>query len=91
MKPGLDATPRLAPGVRLNESTRQPRILLLPERVLRLNRSSLEIILRCDGKNTVRKIAEELHQLYSTAELQRVTDDIVEYLALLQTQRAIDF
>jgi coenzyme PQQ biosynthesis protein PqqD len=91
VKPELDATPRLAPGVRLNESTQQPRMLLMPERVLRLNRPSLEIVLRCDGENTVRQIAEDLHRLYSTAELQRITDDIVEYLALLHTQRAIDF
>jgi pyrroloquinoline quinone biosynthesis protein D len=91
MKPELDAIPRLSAGVRLNESTQEPRMLLMPERVLRLNRSSLEIVLRCDGNNTVRQIAEDLHRLYSTTELQRITDDIVEYLALLHTQRAIDF
>jgi pyrroloquinoline quinone biosynthesis protein D len=91
MKPALDATPRLAPGVRLNESTQEPRMLLMPERVLRLNHSSLQIVLRCDGKNTVRQIAEDLYRTYSNAELQRITDDIVEYLALLHSQRAIDF
>lgn len=91
MKPGLDATPRLAPGVRLNETPQQPRMLLMPERVLRLTGPSLEIVLRCDGKNTVRQIAEELHQLYSKSEPQRITDDLVRYLALLHNKRAIDF
>jgi coenzyme PQQ synthesis protein D (PqqD) len=66
-------------------------MLLMPERVLRLNGPSIEIVLRCDGKNTVRQIAEELHKLYSKAEPQRVTDDLVGYLALLHDQRAIDF
>ncbi len=91
MKPDLDATPRLAAGVRLNEKTEQPRVLLMPERVLRLNGPSLEIVLRCDGKNTVRQIAEELHKLYSTAEPQRITEDLVGYLAVLHNKRAIDF
>lgn len=91
MKPGLDARPRLAPGVRLDQKTEEPRMLLMPERVLRLNRPSLEIVLRCDGKNSVRQIAEELYKLYSKAELQRITDDLVSYLAVLHDQRAIDF
>ena len=91
MKPDLDATPRLAAGVRLNETTQQPRMLLMPERVLRLSGPSLEIVLRCDGKNTVRQIAEELHKLYSKAEPQRITDDLVGYLVVLYDKRAIDF
>ena len=91
MKPDLDATPRLAAGVRLNETTQQPRMLLMPERVLRLSGPSLEIVLRCDGKNTVRQIAEELHKLYSKAEPQRITDDLVGYLGVLHDKRAIDF
>ncbi len=66
-------------------------MLLMPERVLRLTGPSLEIVLRCDGKNTVRQIAEELHQLYSKSEPQRITDDLVRYLALLHNKRAIDF
>jgi coenzyme PQQ biosynthesis protein PqqD len=91
MKPDLDATPRLAAGVRLDERTQQPRMLLMPERVLRLSGPSLEIVLRCDGKNTVRQIAEELHKLYSKAEPQRITDDLVGYLGVLHDKRAIDF
>ena len=91
MKPELSATPRLAPGVRLNEPNQQPRTLLMPERALRLNGPSLEIVQRCDGKHTVQQIAEDLHKLYSKAEPQRITDDLLGYLALLHDQRAIDF
>jgi len=91
MKPELTATPRLAPGVRLNEKTQQPRMLLMPERALRLNGPSLEIVQLCDGKHTVQQIAEKLHALYSKAEPQRITDDLLGYLALLHDQRAIDF
>ncbi len=91
MKPELAAVPRLAPGVRLNERNQQPRMLLMPERALRLNGPSLEIVQLCDGKHTVQQIAEKLHALYSKAEPQRITDDLVGYLALLHDQRAIDF
>ena len=91
MKPELSATPRLAPGVRLNDSNQQPRMLLMPERALRLNGPSLEIVQRCDGKHTVQQIAEDLHTLYSKAEPQRITSDLLGYLALLHDQRAIDF
>ncbi|HKM65998.1 MAG TPA: pyrroloquinoline quinone biosynthesis peptide chaperone PqqD [Candidatus Acidoferrum sp.] len=91
MKPELTATPRLAPGVRLNEKSQQPRTLLMPERALRLNGPSLEIVQLCDGKHTVQQIAEKLHALYSKAEPQRITDDLLGYLALLRDQRAIDF
>jgi coenzyme PQQ biosynthesis protein PqqD len=91
MKPELTATPRLAPGVRLNEKTEQPRMLLMPERALRLIGPSLEIVQLCDGKHTVQQIAEKLHALYSKAEPQRITDDLLGYLALLHDERAIDF
>jgi pyrroloquinoline quinone biosynthesis protein D len=91
MKPELTATPRLAPGVRLNEKSQQPRMLLMPERALRLNGPSLEIVQLCDGNHTVQQIAEKLHALYSKAEPQRITDDLMGYLALLHDQRAVDF
>ncbi len=40
----------------------------MPERALRLNGPSLEIVQRCDGKRAVREIVTELQQLYSKAE-----------------------
>ena len=90
MKPEMTATPRLAPGVRLNEKTQQPRMLLMPERALRLNGPSLEIVQLCDGKHTIQQIAEKLHALYSKAEPQRITDDLLGYLELLHKERAVD-
>jgi coenzyme PQQ biosynthesis protein PqqD len=91
MKPELSATPRLAPGVRLSEKSQEPRTLLMPERALRLLGPSLEIVQLCDGKHTVQQIADKLHALYSKAEPQRITDDLLGYLALLHDERAIDF
>jgi coenzyme PQQ biosynthesis protein PqqD len=63
----------------------------MPERALRLNGPSLEIIERCDGKRTVREIISELQKLYSKAEPKKVEEDILGYLARLHDQRALDF
>jgi pyrroloquinoline quinone biosynthesis protein D len=90
MQPDLSSYPRLAPGCRLGENNQQ-RVLLMPERALRLNGPSLEIIERCDGKHTVQKIISELQQIYSKAEPKKVETDILDYLARLRDQRALDF
>jgi pyrroloquinoline quinone biosynthesis protein D len=85
-----NSKPRLAPGVRLGENNQQ-RVLLMPERALRLNGPSLEIVQRCDGRHTVQQIVAELQQLYSKAEPQKVESDILGYLELLQKECALDF
>jgi pyrroloquinoline quinone biosynthesis protein D len=91
MTPDLNSRPRLAPGCRLNDKSQQPRTLLMPERALRLNGPSLEIVERCDGKHTVQQIIVDLQKIYSKAEPQKVESDILGYLALLHDQRALDF
>jgi pyrroloquinoline quinone biosynthesis protein D len=91
MTPDLQSHPRLAPGCRLGDNNQQQRVLLMPERALRLNGPSLEIVQRCDGWHTVQQIITELQQIYSKAEPQKVESDILGYLALLRDQRALDF
>lgn len=91
MTPDPAKRPRLAPGCRLNEKTQPARVLLMPERALRLNGPSLEIIERCDGLHTVGQIVADLQKLYSKAAPQKVEQDILEYLDRLQEQRALDF
>ncbi len=90
MPPDLNSRPRLAPGCRLGENNQQ-RVLLMPERALRLNGPSLEIVERCDGRHTVASIVADLQKIYSKAEAQKVERDILGYLTLLQKERALDF
>ena len=47
MMPELNSRPHLALGCRLNEKGQQSRVLHMPERALRLNGPSLEIVERC--------------------------------------------
>jgi pyrroloquinoline quinone biosynthesis protein D len=91
MTPDPDSRPQLAAGCRLNDAKQQPRVLLMPEKVLRLNGPSLEIVERCDGRHTVRQIISELQTIYAKAEPQKVQSDILGYLSLLNDQRALDF
>lgn len=88
--PNPNSRPRLAPGCRLGENNNQ-RVLLMPERALRLNGPSLEIVERCDGKHSVQQIVADLQIIYSKAEPHKVEQDILGYLALLQKERALDF
>jgi pyrroloquinoline quinone biosynthesis protein D len=90
MTPELQSHPQLAPGCRLVENEQQ-RMLMMPERALRLNGPSLEIVERCDGKRTVQDIIGELQKIYSKADAKKVESDILGYLALLHDQRALDF
>jgi len=90
MTPDAQSKPRLAPGCRLSENNQQ-RVLLMPERALRLNGPSLEIVQRCDGIHTVQQIITDLQQIYSKAEPKKVETDILGYLTLLHDQRALDF
>jgi pyrroloquinoline quinone biosynthesis protein D len=82
--------PQLAPGCRLGEN-QGLKVLLMPERALRLSGPSLEIVSRCDGKHSIAQIVAELQKIYSKAQPKKVEDDILGYLQLLHDQRAIDF
>jgi len=87
----LQSKPRLALGCRLNDDGKEPRTLLMPERALRLQGPSLEIIQRCDGEHTVEQIVGALQKTYSKAAPEKVEQDILGYLKLLHEQRALDF
>jgi len=89
--PDLQSKPRLAPGCRLSDPGKEPRTLLMPERALRLQGPSLEIIERCDGQHTVEQIIADLQKIYSKAHPDKVAQDILGYLTLLHEQGALEF
>jgi len=89
--PDINSRPRLAVGCRLNEKSQASRVLLMPEKALRLSGPSLEIVERCDGKRTVQEIVSDLQKIYSKAEPEKVKADILSYLGRLRDDGAIDF
>lgn len=76
--PVLSEKPRLRRPARLKyDPTRQTDLLLLPERVVRLNATAGEILRLCDGQRTVAEIIGELETKYNQPDLGK---DILAFL-----------
>ena len=60
-----ESLPKLAPHVRLRfDATRNQSVLLGPESVAVLNRTSADILQLCDGRRTIAEIVAELRTRY---------------------------
>ena len=80
--------PKVSRKARLRyEEVRQIDLLLLPERVVKLNATAAAILRLCDGNRTVREIAEELEARFDQSGL---TGDILEFLQNASEQRWIE-
>jgi pyrroloquinoline quinone biosynthesis protein D len=61
-----ESRPHLLRGVKLkNDQVRKTWVLLAPERYLRLNAISVDILQRCDGAAALSAIVDDLAQKYS--------------------------
>jgi len=80
----LESRPSLARKARLRyEEVRQTDLLLLPERVVKLNPTGAAILRLCDGRRTVREIVEELESRFGQAGLE---NDVFEFLRNVSAQ-----
>lgn len=76
--------PRLARKARLRyEEVRQADMLLLPERVVKLNPTGAAILKLCDGNRTIGEIAKELETEYGQ---QNLEGDVLEFLQRVSSQ-----
>lgn len=74
----LAATPRLATKAMLrHDSVRGVELLLLPERVVLLNKSGAAILGLCDGSRTVRQVVDQLEQDFEATDL---VNDVMTFL-----------
>ncbi|WP_328456652.1 MULTISPECIES: pyrroloquinoline quinone biosynthesis peptide chaperone PqqD [unclassified Amycolatopsis] len=74
----LTATPRLATKAMLkHDSVRDVELLLLPERVVLLNKSGAAILGLCDGSRTVRQLVERLEHDFEATDL---AGDVMAFL-----------
>lgn len=61
-----DSRPHLLKGVKLkNDQVRKTWVLLAPERFLKLNAISVDILRRCDGQAALASIVDELSTAYA--------------------------
>jgi pyrroloquinoline quinone biosynthesis protein D len=66
--------PRLATGARLRyDEVREEHLLLIPEGVVRLNRTAAEVLELCDGERSLDEIVDTLSERYDGSDL---SDDV---------------
>ncbi|HWD02525.1 MAG TPA: pyrroloquinoline quinone biosynthesis peptide chaperone PqqD [Amycolatopsis sp.] len=74
----LTAIPRLATKAMLkHDSVRDVELLLLPERVVLLNKSGAAILGLCDGSRTVGDVVDQLEKDFEAADL---ANDVMTFL-----------
>jgi pyrroloquinoline quinone biosynthesis protein D len=74
----LTAIPKLATKAMLrHDSVRDVVLLLLPERVVLLNKSGAAILGLCDGSRTVREVVAQLEQDFEAVDL---ANDVMTFL-----------
>jgi pyrroloquinoline quinone biosynthesis protein D len=81
--------PRLAVGCRIREGEDGP--LLVPEGVLRLKGTAIDVLRLCDGQRTYAEILLEMQGRYQSADAQQMEREIESFLNRLQQRRVIDF
>jgi pyrroloquinoline quinone biosynthesis protein D len=78
--------PRLATGARLRyDEVREEHVLLIPEGVVRLNPTAVEVLELCDGERSLDDIVGALSARYEGAD---VRDDVLELVDAM-TQRGL--
>lgn len=79
-----NSKPSLARKARLrHEEVRKADLLLLPERVVKLNPTGAAILRMCDGQRTVSEISQQLETQYGQTGLEK---DIVDFLRKVSRQ-----
>ncbi|GAA3588214.1 hypothetical protein GCM10022222_85990 [Amycolatopsis ultiminotia] len=74
----LTAIPKLATKAMLkHDNVRDVELLLLPERVVLLNKSGAAILGLCDGSRTVRQLVVQLEEDFDAADL---GNDVMTFL-----------
>jgi pyrroloquinoline quinone biosynthesis protein D len=89
--PNPNSKPRLAPGCRWAEANGAERMLMFPEGALRLQGTGREILERCDGRRNLQQIVEELQARYPGGNVDRIQQEVGNFLESLQQKRIVDF
>ncbi len=80
----LTARPRVSAHFRVQwEEVQKAWVLLYPEGMVKLNGSAGEILRRLDGDKTVQAVIDELESQFETSAL---TADVLDFLAIAQSQ-----
>jgi pyrroloquinoline quinone biosynthesis protein D len=74
--------PRLVTGARLRyDEVREEHVLLIPEGVVRLNRTAAEVLELCDGQRSLDEIVGALSARYEGLDLRNDVQGLVDGMA----------
>lgn len=90
-RPEGSSRPRLATGCRWAEPNGAERMLLFPEGAIRLQGTGREILERCDGERTVKKIIADLQVQYGAGDPKQIEEEVRGFLDRLHQKRIVDF
>ena len=96
MSPPTDqSTPALATGVRWGASSKsgneETRMILAPERALKLQGTGKLVLEACDGQRTFGEIIAELQKKFDKTDPEKIRSDISVFLERLQKERIVDY
>jgi coenzyme PQQ biosynthesis protein PqqD len=83
--------PRLAVGCRVREVENGPATLVVPEGVLQLKGTAIDIIRLCDGQRTFSEIVQAMRLRYHAVDPRQIEEEIAAFLSRLQQRRVVDF
>jgi pyrroloquinoline quinone biosynthesis protein D len=74
--------PRLVTGARLRyDEVREEHLLLIPEGVVRLNPTAVEVLELCDGERSIDEIVDALAARYDGADLRADVQELIDAMA----------
>jgi len=82
--------PKLAAGCRWG-GTEENRVILFPEGAIKLQGPGRQVLEQCDGQRTFGDIITELQKQFTTANPERIRNDISQFLEQLQRKRIVDY
>jgi pyrroloquinoline quinone biosynthesis protein D len=75
----------------MSESPGQTDMLLMPEGVIKIKGTGLDIIALCDGNKTLSEIVSALQLKYPGAPHDQIKTDAIDFLNHLRQKRVLDF
>lgn len=88
MSLSLDSKPRLSQGCKLSEDANQNPVILIPEGIIKLQGTGLEILKCCDGKLTLSEIILNLQKKYQINE-EKLTGEVHTFLTKLLEKKIV--
>ncbi len=84
----LECKPKLAKGCNLSVDATQTPVILIPEGVIKLKGTSLEILKHCDGAKSIADVIAELQKKYK-GDTKAIAREVQSFLSKLAEKKVI--